>query len=332
MNNKISDLAGRARKEYSEEGLASLITNSVRFVGESVSPYHGRGYTKEYGENVFPYPAPETTVQLHASGLGDLMIVRQFGRAIQDYYREFGDPEFGDVVIAAGAMDPAFDPDPGDINLYWWWSFGRLDDEPDQYLNHYLKETAVEPDAILCPSERCLREAEQLGYDTLFLPLGTYAFEPLGFERRGLGYAGTKNHKQSEKEARVLGPFGDDEDFEWVSHFVFPEQLNQWYNRKLVTFGLHKEGQRQWGMVNNRVFETLASGTPFVLEAHPVVDDILGFDFPYQTDSRDKTVELVNEIRNSPRDTVAEFQEYSEHVRENHSYNDRVTKLFEFLS
>jgi hypothetical protein len=85
-------------------------------------------------------------------------------------------------------------------------------------------------------------------------------------------------------------------------------------------------------MVNNRVFETLASGTPFVLEAHPVVDDILGFDFPYQTDSRDKTVELVNEIRNSPQDTVTEFQEYSEHVRENHSYNDRITKLFEFLS
>lgn len=283
------------------------------------------------GENVFTFRAPETTLQFHGQGTGDLMIIRQVGRAFTEYLREHGDPGLGRIVVACGGFRAAFRPDPGDVNLYWWWSFGQLDDEPERYLEQYLEEVSVKPDVILCLSERCQREARQLGYDTLFLPLGTQAFQPLGLSRSGFGYAGSKRHKQDEQARIVLGPYRERPDFEWVSDFVTPAQLNAWYNTRLVTFGMTRDGQRRWGMVNNRVFETLASGTPLVLEAHPNVENVLGFEYPYQTSSRQETVDTVEEIRSNPAETVAMFDDYADRVRENHSYTRRVETMLSYL-
>lgn len=289
-------------------------------------------YRKKRGENHFFYSSGETSFVLQGEGLGDMMIIRQFGRAIQDVLAATDDPELGKVVITTGALSPAFRPDDGDINLYWWWSFGLFDDNPEQYLSQYLKTTAVEPDIILCPSERTEKEARQEGFETLRFPLGTYAFEPVGSERKGLGYAGSVGHKRSDKEEAVLGPFVSSDDFEQVSHFRFPEELNLWYNTKLATFGLHKEGQRRWGMVNNRVFETLASGTPLVLESHPSVEEVLGFEYPYQTSSREETVELVARIRENRESVLADFEDYSERVRRDHTYENRVRQLVDVLA
>lgn len=300
--------------------LATLKAHAVRLAAS----YQ---YEKERGENHFTYNAGETTFVLQGKGLGDLMILRQFGRALQDWLRDNPDPELGRVVITTGAFAPAFNPDDGDHHVYWWWSFGPYDDAPGQYLPNYLSSTAVEPDVILSPSERTETEASQMGFETARVPLGTYAFEPVGSDRSGLGFAGSVGHKRSEKEEQVVGPFADDGAFEQVSHFRFPEELNLWYNTKLATFGLHKEGQRQWGMVNNRVFETLASGTPFVLESHPTVEDVLGFDYPYQTASREETVDLVERIRDDRESVLAEFAEFSERVRRDHGYGDRVERI-----
>jgi hypothetical protein len=308
----------------------SAFVNKLNPLLEKVSPYHG--YSTESGVNRFEFEAPRTTIKIHAEGLGDLMIVRQFGRAIHDYFAENEDPELGEVIIATGGFGPAYHPDEGDINLYWWWSFGKYDDRPGEYLEQYLKKADVAPNVILCLSERCLNEAEKLGYETLYFPLGTQAFKPLEYQREGLGYAGSKSHKASEKERKLFGPYQERDDMEWVSHFIYPEQLNMWYNKKLVTFGMHKEGQRQYGMVNNRVFETLASGTPFVLEKHPTVDDVLGFDFPYQSSSSEETEALVKEIQSNPEDALEEFREYSKTVRKKHSYDTRVSQLIDYLS
>jgi len=288
--------------------------------------------TKVPGRNCFRFVAPETTLTFHGQGLGDLMIIRQFGRGFETLLEERGDPELGDVVVSCGGYKAAYEPDPGDLNLFWWWSFGPKDDDPAAFLDYYLEEVSVRPDMICCLSEPCLDEARERGFEALHLPLGTQAFRPLGNERSGKGYAGSANHKGSEKERRLLGPHGDDADFEWVTEFVTPTQLNLWYNTRLVTFGLTKEGQRQWGMVNNRVFETLASGTPLVLESHPHVEEILGFDYPYQTSSRRETVALVEDIEANPAETLAEFAEYSETVRREHSYSRRAETLVDALS
>lgn len=282
------------------------------------------------GEHYWQYTAPETSITIHGSGLGDRMIIRQVGRAIQDYYRQHGDPELGDIVIAAGAMPPAYEPLDGDLNLLWWWSFGEYDEHPEEFLEHYVETTSVRPDIILCLSEKTEREAQQAGFETIRLPLGTYAFEPLDFNRRGIGYAGTLGHKKSDKEKMMLGPFDDSPKFEAVSHFRYPEELNCWYNTKILTLGMHKEGQKSWGMVNNRVFETLASGTPLVLNNHPNLSDVLGFNYPYQVESQDELVEMVQEMRQmSKEDLSEEFEQYAQKVDEKHNYRKRINKLIE---
>jgi hypothetical protein len=297
-----------------------------------VPPVHDR-YQRNRGENHFTYSTGDTTFILQGTGLGDLMIIRQFGRAIHDFFISEADPELGEVVITTGAGPPAFNPDEGDVNLYWWWSFGHYDSMPEQYLDYYLDKTAIKPDVVLCPSARTEREAQQAGFETVRFPLGTYSFEPKSeLKRGGFGYAGSPNHKQNAKGNRVIGPFAENPNFEWVTHFRFPEELSLWYNQKMVTFGLHREGQRTWGMVNNRVFETLASGTPFILEAHPTVNDVLGFEYPYQTSSKAESKSLVNQIQENPESTFEEFHQYSELVRKKHSYYRRVETLVDYLS
>lgn len=308
----------------------------IEYALKKWSPYHVPPvydrYNRDRGENHFTYSTAETNFVLQGTGLGDLMILRQFGRALHNYLLEQPDPRLGKIVITTGAGPPAFNPDKGDVNLYWWWSFGHLDSMPERYLDYYIDKVAVEPDVVLCPSPQTEREAQEKGYETLQFPLGTYSFEPREeVQRNGLGYAGSPNHKENKKQDRIIGPFVGAPEFEWVSNFRFPEELNLWYNQKAATFGIHREGQRTWGLVNNRVFETISSGTPLILETHPTVDDVLGFDYPYQTDSRRETKSLVEDIRENPEDTFREFRRYSEKVRNQHSYYKRVEKLVDYL-
>lgn len=303
--------------------------NQLRFRFGELSPWHGHDNIP--GENVFEFVAPETEVRIHGSGLGDLMIIRQFGNAFNRYVQRYGDPELGSVVVATGGWGPALHPTEGDVNLYWWWSVGSHENEPAQYLEDYHREVAVRPDVVLCLSEKCQREAEQLGYDTLYLPLGTRAFEPLNVRRSGIGYAGSKGHKETQSEQVIVSPVKHRDDFQWVSNYVMPSQLNLWYNTKEVTLGMTKGGQKWWGMVNNRVFETLASATPLVLGKHPNVEDVLGFEYPYQAESASDTVTHIKNLTANRDEIREEFRRVSREVRENHSYDERVNTVVSAL-
>lgn len=294
-----------------------------------ISPFHRSDFEHRPGENVYQFSSGDTKIQFHVQGLGDLMIIRQFGRAFDSYLSEHQDPELGKVVIATGAFAPAISPEVGDINCYWWWSFGTMENRPDQYLEQYIEATEVTPDVVLCPSRQTEKEASQLGLTTVRLPLAVGSFRPLGLDRSGLGFAGSKYMRNKEKMNMTVGPF--EETIDWVTDFVLPEQLNIWYNSKLATFGTHKEGQRQWGMVNNRVFEAIGSGTPFILESHPTVEEILGFEFPYQTESRRETRELVAQIRERPTDAIDTFEDFSTRIHNNHTYGHRVRSLIDAL-
>jgi hypothetical protein len=290
------------------------------------------GYTEEPGENLFRWTAPRTTLQIHGAGLGDEMIIRQFGEAWVRYLRDEGDPELGEVVMACGGHLPSRRPQEGDVNLHWWWSFGPRDDEPGTFYEWYLDETTVDPDLVLAPSPRCRREVEQLGLEAVEVPLGTGAFEPLGLERSGLGFAGSRGHKKRDQVESLMGPFLEEPGFEWVSDLVTPDQLNLWYNTRRATFGLTRHGQRSWGMVNNRVFETLATGTPFVLEEHPHVEEILGFGYPWQASGPDEARALVERVREETEEVLEEFRGYSEAVREEHSYDRRVRTVVDAVA
>lgn len=272
----------------------------------------------------------ETKINLYGNGKGDRMIFKQLQKSFDEYIELYGDPKIGNIVISCGAANEALHPEKGDINLYWWWSFGSYDDKPESWLEQYLDKVSVKPDIILCPSKKLVEYTKKKEFKTLYLPLGVGGdFKPLELDREGLGYAGTRGHKSKEQEKKILGACSGN--FEFVSNITEPKELNKWYNTKLITFGMTKPGQRNWGMVNNRVFEVLASGTPFILEEHPYVEEILGFNFPYQTDSVDRTKKLINKIENNSEYYLNEFIYFSEIVRENHSYLKRIKKLMDYL-
>jgi hypothetical protein len=295
------------------------------------SPIHEPLYAPKHGENIFSFEAQNTKLQFHGTGLGDLMIIRQVGQAYQDYISENGDPHLGKVVVASGGNEPAFDPEKGDINCFWWWSFGLMADNPEDFFATYLEHVSVQPDLVLCLSKRCQKIAEEHGIESLYLPLGTYAFEPLNQSRSGTGYAGSKRHKKEEQIERLFGAYRDNPGFEWVDHFVTPTQLNLWYNTKITTFGLTLDSQREYGMVNNRVFETLASATPLILEPHPNVNEVLGFNYPYQPSNAEEAQAMVTDLRNNPEETRTEFKRISTRIRNNHSYSNRLETLFDRL-
>lgn len=280
----------------------------------------------------YQYKTNQTTLNFHTAGGGDEMMVRQLGRAFRDYVRRDGDPGLGTITFVSGGFGPFCDHRPGDYNVYWWYSFGPMDDSPSRFHEEVLvPNLQVDLDLVLCGSKRIQREADQLGYDTLYLPIGTYGFDSLEIDREGFGYAGSKGHKSEAKVQEIMGPYLGRDDFEWVSHYTMPEELNLWYNTRFLTFGLTKEGQRRWGVVNSRVFEVLASGTPFVIEDHPTLEDVLGFDYPYQAEDREDVEEMVEEMMADPEDTLAEFREFSRRVRSDHCYTGRLDRVFSAL-
>lgn len=257
------------------------------------------------------------------------MMARQLVAAFTAYLGRNGDPGLGSIVLVAGGFMPSEPFKTGDVTLYWWYSFGPFDDEPDRFLPDYFRPNiAVKPDLMLCGSKRIQQEAREAGYSTLYFPIGTYGYEPLGLGREGMGYAGSREHKAESKVQGLMGPFIPRDDFEWVDDLQTIAELNLWYNSKLLTFGLTKEGQRKWGVVNSRVFETLATGTPLLMPEHPTLEEVLGFDYPYQISQPQEAKEKVDSIEQEPEETLAEFAEYAERVREDHSYVERLRTLF----
>jgi hypothetical protein len=313
-----------------------MAVRDIQSVAQSVV---GRVRRAVNGWNELPsfdmaYPAPETTLRLSTVGMGDVMIARQMGHSFLEYLANHGDPALGEVSVTLGGISPVMDLSLGDHDVFWWYSFGPYDDDQSDYLREFFEpKYPTEPDLMLCASAQFRDAAEDAGYDAMYFPIGVAAsvFRPLGLDRSGLGYAGSKGHKSTEDEEMVLGPVRHRPDFEWVSGLETAEQLSLWYNSRALTFGLTKPGQREWGTVNSRVFETLATATPFVMERHPTVEDVLGFEFPYQVSSREECRETVEALLADPEATRAEFAEFSERVRDEHGYVDRLAGLFDRL-
>ncbi|MFB6186654.1 MAG: glycosyltransferase, partial [Halobacteriaceae archaeon] len=183
---------------------------------------------------------------------------------------------------------------------------------------------------ILCPSEITEDIASDKGYDTIYLPLGVSGkyFKPLGKQRSGIGFAGNTGNKPEEQMQAVYEPIRDNWDIEVVTDKRTPQELNEWYNQKLVTIGMTVKEQEKVGMVNNRVFEALASGTPLIMNEHRSLDSVLGMDYPYQSGNLDKTKSIVREILSDKDRVASEFHDYSTYIRKKHNYKKRFRKLF----
>lgn len=263
----------------------------------------------------------DTTLQFYTDGLGERMIVRQAIPAFEAVSSEF-DLSMAEITIAGGGSQIAYQAPEADVNLYWWWH------SDEQGLNQYLNNCITDPDYILCLSEKSVDIAEDKGYNTIYAPLAAgNQFRPLNLSRSGLGYAGDPERKPEEQIQAIINPAQTYSGFETVTDKETPEALNEWYNQKLVTFGMTIADQQRTGMVNNRVFEALASGTPFILYKHPTVESILGFEYPYQVQSDQETIDLVEDIRENTDKHLEKFHEYSQIIRNNHTYEVRFRNI-----
>ncbi|MCB0324192.1 MAG: glycosyltransferase family 1 protein [Bdellovibrionales bacterium] len=271
-----------------------------------------------------------TELRCYTIGLGDCMVAHQFGSAFLEHCRAQGDPRWGIVTLSGGSHPIVFHAPRTDRNIYWWWSMGRR----AEWLSFYLEQTTVRPDVVLCLSPRCMAQAAEHGLQTLLLPLGVGAeFRALALPRRGVGFAGTRNHKDRRQVELLLTPAAQRADFEWSNprRNKTAADLNRWYNTKRVILGMTEAVQQEWGMVNNRVFEVLASGTALLLPSHPSLAEVLQKPYPYQTASAEQTIELIETLLAKDADSYEEeFRDWSSLVLQHHTYRQRVQTLADF--
>jgi hypothetical protein len=272
--------------------------------------------------------ATTTLSVLTTIGLGDVVIAEQLCEEFARYCKDYGDPRLGRIVITAGALPPEFKPPKGDHRLYWWWSMNGQDD----WLDRYVSQTKEKPQVVACLSSWCCRYAQALGLRTLYLPLAAgESFQPLGFERAGIGYAGSKGHKDVEQVAALLDPFAGDGTLEWVTGLKGATQINEFYNRKSIVLGLTERYQEKAGMVNNRVFEVLASGTPFIVHRHRALEEIMEQPYPYQSGSADQSRSLAREIMADYPRHLEIFDGYRRIVDAKHRYKHRLKTMIDYL-
>ncbi len=262
-------------------------------------------------------------------GLGDVMIAKQICQEFTNYCELHGDPLLGRIVITAGIWPKGFRTQAGDHNIYWWWSMNGQDD----WLETYLAQVNVKPDVVACLSPWCVDYARKLGCKTLYLPLAVGdSFQSLHIPREGVGFAGSKGHKDSPQVGAILGPFIDQPGFEWATNISTPASLGEFYNRKQITLGMTEIYQEKTGMVNNRVFEVLATGTPFLIHTHRALEEVLGAEFPYQSNNAEHTRHLAQEILAEYPKHLEIFANYQRLVDSKHRYQHRLGTLLRFLA
>lgn len=268
-----------------------------------------------------------TELWIFGCGLGEQAVAKQMGNAFLEYCKE-NDPCLGKIMLSLGQSATSFYPYKGDVDLWWAWS------DHANFIPEYYGKTTVKPQILLCTSHRVEEEAEQHGLETVYLPLATGKdFKPLGLERKGLGYTGNPN-KPNEQYHIMIEPFIH-QDFEWITKnrddiYLKLEQLNTWYNTRQIVFGMIAGHCKILHIIPNRMFETLASGTPFITGRYDL-EDVFSFPYPFMTDSQDETINLVAEILADYPKYLVKFAEYSRNIRENHTFDIRIKTLMEYL-
>lgn len=106
-------------------------------------------------------------------------------------------------------------------------------------------------------------------------------------------------------------------------------QLTTVYSKAYAILGATMDGQREAGMINNRVFEALASGTPLIQEAFPELNDtfagvpnLLLWNGPGDVKRR---MQDLRTLKNASQQTVQQ-------LREHHSYDARAKDVLAFYA
>lgn len=266
----------------------------------------------------------KTKLYLVGVGLGDITVIHQIGVSFIEMCENGLDPELGKVVISFGSTLSALYPMRGDYNVWWCW--GHTED----WIQRYFNEVKIKPTLVLCPSMDCLNAvSENHNVATLHAPLAAAdIFKPLHLKREGLGYSGLDTKTSSQMRV-VLYPVLRRRDFEWrKGDWVMLDKLNEWYNSKLIIFGMIKEVSLNYGMLTNRVFEVFGSGTPLIYPANKGFKETFGVDYRYQTANKEQTLSFVEEIIDKPQEALEYMETFSKKVEKEHNYKLRLENIF----
>lgn len=301
----------------------SRITSASKFVEVNGHYMEHHYYTR--------YIGAKTEIWFFGVGLGDLACMQQMGDAFLEICDRGDDPELGRIMVSHGSTVTALQPYKGDLNIWHAWG-----DRPD-WVEYYLSKVSIRPDLCLCISHGVQKHLEKYGFNTFYSPLAVGRFfKPLGLERKGLGYCGNPT-KSKRQYAAVIDPIANRLDFEWHGRNPKDEwwtlpRLNEWYNTKQIVFGMSNEYNIDLAFMSNRVFETLASGTPFIYFKHSGFEETFGYNYPYQTECAEETQALIDIILEDYPVHLARFAKYSEDVLKNHNYVSRLERLFKWLT
>lgn len=272
-----------------------------------------------------------TELWVFGSGLGEYSLSQQLGDSFLTLVDSGEDPHLGRVMLSMGFNPSSLRPYKGDINLVW--AYGVNEDNLQEKINTFEKIT---PDVVLSPHKPIRDKAEELGMRGIYMMAGVGRFfEPLNLVRDRIGFAGLDNKSNRERHI-VLGPALERGDLMWISRkpsdaLLTLNELNVFYNTLKVTFGMIPEERQHIDYVPSRLFEVLATGTPLIIHKLHNFKKNIGFDYPYQTTSYEETESHMDYILNNQERVLEECVEYSDYIKEHHSYENGLRKLFKEL-
>lgn len=299
-------------------------TTVTKFRVDSGVEYEVHYYTRFIGQS--------TELWIFGCGLGDQTLINQLGDGFLEHLDFHDDPELGNIMLTVGTGISAYYPYKGDHNLAWIWGVNC-----EQFPEHMKNFEGVQPEIILSPYQDLRDKAEEMGYISRDFYSGVgRQFRPLFRERAGLGFAGLDNKGEGQRH-KVLQPAIDHGNFEWISDKpdvkkLNIDELNEWYNSKQILFGMVAEDRANIKYVPTRLLETLGSGTPLIISRLIGVEESVGFQYPYQTDSYEETEKHIHHILDNFEDVKQECLGYSRYIREHHSYPIRVERLLNWMS
>ena len=106
--------------------------------------------------------------------------------------------------------------------------------------------------------------------------------------------------------------------------------INKLYNSAKIVIGTTEDRQREAGMINNRVFESLACGSNFISEYYPELENSFGKYIHYSKKKGD-TKKVIKSIlaNNNSRKNKTQISNY---ISDNHTYDHRVKQILEFYN
>ncbi len=202
-------------------------------------------------------------------------------------------------------------------------------------------------DVYLCSSGKAVKHMrEQYGITSHLLRIATNPkrFEPLGWERT-IDYCFTGNYWNDPRDIEKISPeaiglsfalFGKN----WEQHsqfkkyyrgFVSYTELPKVYNQAKILVDDANRVTKQWGSVNSRVFDALASGTLVITNSEESSRDAFHCHLPvYRSSSQ--LGDMLHQFINDTEDFENTLNTLRKMVLEYHTYDIRSRQFAEILS